>query len=390
MKRIAAILIAGFVILTGVVSCIYKFDMEGVEGQSGILVIEGDIIAGEKSYFTLSYSRSIANMSQSTVSTFADRVKVESESGSIYEGQLVWNPDTSYSYGTKFSYEVDTRNIPTFCKARLVVEKSPDSIFVSDWVSFTRTPPIDSVTYRIPEDKSALNVFVHSHSDDPDCKYFKWDYTEDWELHSFYWAYYEYDRETDMIYDLPYEDNHYYCWGSDKSRSINVFSTEKLKTNIVSDRQIASVPRNSRKLQDLYSINVIQKAISYEEYKYWEVLLQNSESTGDLFSPQPSELRGNIHMKGRDDTPVIGYVGASDAATKRIFIDCSTKGLFDWGLKTCYDTAFTNWSLASGSGYDPFAYDQPFQVYIWAPRKCVDCRTAGTKNKPSFWPTSHN
>jgi len=389
MKKIAVLLIAGFVILTGMVSCIYKFNVEGVEGQNGVLVIEGDIVAGEISYFTLSYTKDISKISSPSVSTVAKRVKVESESGYIYEGKLISERDTLFSYSTRFMYEVDTRDIPTFYKARLVVEKSADSIYVSDWVSFTKTPPIDSVTYRIPEDRSALDIFVHTHSDDSDCKYFKWDYTEDWELHSYYWAYYQYDKGTDMIYELPSSENRYYCWNTDKSRDINVFSTEKLKTNVVADRKLVSIPRDSRKLQDLYSINVIQKSISYEEYKYWDVLLQNSENTGDLFSPQPSELRGNIHMQGNEDVPVVGYVGASDAATKRLFVDCSSKNLFKWELKTCYDTVMTNWALASGQGLDPFGYDNFFGVYLWAPRKCVDCRTAGTKNKPSFWPTTH-
>ena len=55
---------------------------------------------------------------------------------------------------------------------------------------------------------------------------------------------------------------------------------------------------------------------------------KNTEQTGSLFDPQPSQLSGNIHCLTDPNELVIGYVEITQEQTQRIFI--SSSEVSDW------------------------------------------------------------
>ena len=57
------------------------------------------------------------------------------------------------------------------------------------------------------------------------------------------------------------------------------------------------MPVNEDRFTVLYSIQVQQRALSKEGYEYYLNVQQQNEEMGGIFTPQPSEIQGNISKK---------------------------------------------------------------------------------------------
>ena len=181
-----------------------------------------------------------------------------------------------------------------------------------------------------------------------------------------------------------------YCSSSSVSTGINIFSTETLSENIVKDYLVRSIPNDDRRISYLYSIEVYQKALSREAYKYWETLLKNNDGSAGIFAPQPNEMRGNIFCESDPNEMVLGYISSCAVEKKRIFIDRVDHRIY-LSQDVCTQEAkpVELWRNSYSSGWEPVFADPLSGEVMWAPKKCVDCRVYGHKNKPSFWPNDH-
>jgi hypothetical protein len=147
------------------------------------------------------------------------------------------------------------------------------------------------------------------------------------------------------------------------------------------------IPNGSEKLAVRYSILLRQYALDREGYNFYELMKKNTEDIVNIFSPQPSEIRGNINNINDSKEYVLGYVTASTVEEQRKFIQ------IPWHFfQGCYITKVPNipdsikFYFGPGGPLIPFAYDDPPPSYSGSSPECVDCtRRGGNTKRPSYW-----
>ena len=117
---------------------------------------------------------------------------------------------------------------------------------------------------------------------------------------------------------------------------------------------------------------------------------KNTETTGSIFAPLPSDLSSNIHCMSNPEEKVIGYMFVSTEETKRIFI--SNDEVPGWNYQSPCGTEFVEVGNASAAfannGLIPYATKTlglTILGYYASTEDCMDCRTRGSNVKPSFW-----
>jgi hypothetical protein len=142
----------------------------------------------------------------------------------------------------------------------------------------------------------------------------------------------------------------------------------------------------------MYYIKVKARNISEECYEYLRAIQENSNSTGSLMAPDPSQVVGNVRSDTDPLEVVYGYVGASQVAFKEMFIG---NALYRKSYES-YDTIIPNANSIPvlnhyyDIGFRPYYSEDEGENYYWVTDRCVDCtRAGGTKDKPSWWPTNN-
>jgi hypothetical protein len=180
-------------------------------------------------------------------------------------------------------------------------------------------------------------------------------------------------------------------------------TTESLSEDRLVDHELYTLNYHDRKISYVYSVEVNQTRITEEAYRYWQMMERNSTNVGGLFSPEPSELRGNIVNVDDEAEMVLGYVSVVNPVKYRLFIDDREirfyKELNPRLVPEYLVPGKPNWSITYREGWLPVSEYEPdnpevttrpgyVQLYNWLPANCVDCRfQGGTKQKPAYWPT---
>lgn len=203
-----------------------------------------------------------------------------------------------------------------------------------------------------------------------------------------------YNKDKNNLEAIPGEElgMRYYCWEKDSSTGIYIASTEKLSKNVVYRQPLKTIYPTDRRISLLYSLLVSQIALTQEGYIYWETLKKNTDETGGIFAPQPSEMRGNLESITNTGEPVIGFISASTVTQKRIFVSNQQLRVYKNTTICPLDTLKRgDWGLAAESGANEVIEDLPqFGAASWVVARCANCvKAGGTKNKPSFWPNAH-
>jgi hypothetical protein len=242
-------------------------------------------------------------------------------------------------------------------------------------------PPIDDLFYEkeIIEAgndqraaKEGCTIYLNTRDNSGNCKYFRWDYTETWEVR------------------VPYEIENNLCWATNKSSAILIKNAGILSENIVSRYPLNSISNETDRLEDKYSILVNQYSINETEYSYWDKMQKISQQTGSLYDIIPASIQGNIYCVDDPSRKVLGFFSVSAKASRRIFIEDSFSGLVD---------LYSNCPISP-----PIPFGQPVPTlgkYVWIivdgrmsmppfivytdKKFCADCTTRGTKIKPAYW-----
>ena len=109
------------------------------------------------------------------------------------------------------------------------------------------------------------------------------------------------------------------CWEIIHPTKINIMSDEFSDGKTIAARKIADVPiyhLNSGSL-----IEVKQQSINASAYKYYKILIEQSQNSGGLADTPPVSLIGNIESS--DKSPVAGYFRVTDETKYYHWIDRS-------------------------------------------------------------------
>lgn len=358
-------------------SCIVPFSPPEVSLDEQYLVVDGFFNVGGKdsSRIELRRTQNVNQTNQPVIETGA-AITVEAEAGGTYAfvesgaGAYVLPPGV-YAMEDKYRVRIRTVN---------------GQEYLSDFVTVSRTPAIDSVSYKLDRVRNAMIFYVNAHDEQNKTRFYRWKFEETWEYESTYSSALEIvDSQI-----VSRKENITKCWGNKKSGSILLGSTVRLSSDIIKDLPLNIVPISTNKLFRKYSILVKQYGLSREAFEYWTELSKSTQLTGGLFDPQPAQVTGNIKNIADPKSLVFGYFSASTEETRRITISPNL-GIFPRCTEP--DTIPVQ---CTGFPDDPCAFNtQQLLLTYWGPRsdsvlvatpECTDCRASGgTNRKPSFW-----
>ena len=364
--------------------CIDEYNPRGIEEISNLLVVEGTVTDGE-SVFKLSRSVGLMeDLSKSDNSINDALVYVEKENGERIQGYL----------SAEGTYTVATEKLDAKAKYRFYAVVDNDE-YSSGFLSPLYTPEIDDIALIKRRDGVPVDVCVTTHDPYDQSRYYLWSYEEHWEVKAELFANFGLlDGDLDY-FSLSSPRNTYYCWAKDSSKTMILGTAEKLVENTIYQKKIKEIPCSDERLSILYYINVKQMQIRKEAYDYFFNIQKNVEQTGSIFSPVPSEIKGNIICSTNPDLPVIGYIDVSSITERDLFNDGSE--LYEAPVAVCHSSITDDVSLAYPTyGYYEVVMNVPIDLalrlpILYAPHDCVDCRRKdrATKNKPVFWPNNH-
>lgn len=369
-----------FLLISGTWSCRQNYTPPAIKAVNSYLVADGFLNAGSDStIILLSRTRGLTAPSTPILETNA-QVFVEGDGG--FAAQL--------AYLGSGRYGSPGLNLDIVQKYRVRIQTANGSEYLSDFTPVKPSPPIDSISWQ--KSDTGITVFVNTHDPSKNSTYYRWEYAETWEYHSFYESFAHYNPVDTSVITNAIEVPHI-CWDNDHSDNILIATSANLSSDIIYLKPLTVIPPNSEKFSVKYSIIVKQYAITSDAYNYWETLRKTTEEAGTLFDQEPSQITGNIHCVNNPKEPVIGYIGAGIVAQQRIFV--SNSQVAPWQTnEPCGTIALhSKDSLAyyeNTGGWD-ILYTLPpgrYQIsaYILSSDFCVDCTARrGSDVKPAFW-----
>jgi Domain of unknown function (DUF4249) len=356
--------------------CVQKYVSPYVSPPTGYLVVEGYISGNGPTQFSLSRTIPLPGDSAIPMVTGA-KVQVEGSDNSVY-------PLVEDSPGV---YSVDTLALNTATQYRLRIATTDGQQYLSSYVQYLPTPPIDSINWVY--NSTGVNIYANTHDPTGNIRYFQWNYTETWQYTAAEPSTFMYDDTNNtVVYRYALADQIYNCWITDNSADIILGNSAKLAQATIYEQPVNFIPLGTQRLSVLYSILVRQYALTEDAYNFLYMMQQNTESLGSIFDATPSQLVGNIQCLTHPNEPVVGYVSAGNVQQDSIFIgrppnwpyvfecavpDRSTVNEPD-SLLTWLSSGLATVTIDSGRIYFNNA-------------DCVDCRTKGGVNqRPSWWP----
>jgi len=372
--------------------CIQKFQPMLSSAPTGYLVVEG-IINGSGGSASVTLSRTTTLSDTSIVFEEGAMVQVEGNDNSVHIF-------TSQGNGI---YCIADLSLSSAGQYRLRIKTADGDEYLSDFSPMITTPAIDSVSWQLTA--GGLQVYANTHDPQHSVKYYKWDFLETWEYHSPYVKQLLYDTTylpgsgapILNVGQIPTDTTVYTCWQSAPSTNILLASTTALSSDVVYDFPLTLIPQSSVKLTTDYSILVRQYGLTEDAFNFLQIMKSNTQETGSIFSPQPSQLQGNVHSLTHPAETVVGYVGFCSVQSQRVFIHNSQLPLL-WSSYVSPCTEDSIYVLDPNNRYYPQnqisgAISEGLvpttlinlNLFLAAPASCVDCTLTGTNQKPSFW-----
>ncbi|MCB0776767.1 MAG: DUF4249 domain-containing protein [Chitinophagaceae bacterium] len=361
------------IIFAWLIGCKKPYSPSVISSNRSMLVVEGNLNAGADST-TLRLTRTFKlddtarliaeNNAQLTIEGRDNSVRSLSGSGNGY-------------------YTSSNLNLIIGKEYRLRIITSGGNEYLSDYVKARITPDIDSVGWD--RDITGAHVYVNTGDPSGNTVYYRWNYDETWEIRSYYYSRFVYENGGVRPRLLPAEDVSV-CWKNDQSRQIILANSKSLTQDIIYKKPIVTIPSGSEKFQVRYSILLRQYSLDKNAYDFFEIMKKNTEEIGSIFSPQPSEIRGNIHNVNDLSEAVIGYVTVSEEKQKRVFITRPTQWDFSLSCTSIDVPKMADSINYYFGGYQYVPYDEGPTVYLGTEPYCADCTIrGGVTTKPSFW-----
>jgi hypothetical protein len=386
MKKWFGIKWSLFVLAALCCQCKEKYVSPYVTPNVGYLVVEGFITGNAPINYTLSRTLPLPGDSTIPRESGAD-VEVEgSDNSSI---SLVDQGGGVYS-------SVDTPMLNAQTRYRLRIHTSEGEDYLSDFVPFRLSPPIDSINWI--ETSAGVTIYANTHDPANATHYYQWNFDETWEFHADEESEYEYDTAAGRVIPRPASSEIWTCWHEGPSTNVLLGNSTKLAQDVIYEQPLELLPKNGVQLSILYTTLVRQYALTDSAYSYYSILQKNTEEMGSIFDAQPSALIGNIHSLTRPAEQVLGFISAGTVRQERIWI--SPAQVPDWRYIPACPSPNIVVGLDSISEVYPFTQGGwiPIDLHVppgsngvdgWTSNvvACVDCRAeGGVLYKPSYWP----
>jgi hypothetical protein len=185
---------------------------------TGYLVVEGYITGNGPTSFKL--SRTIPLPGDSTIPAVTGaQLQIEGSDNSIY-------PLTETGNGY---YLLSSINMNTATRYRLRITNVNSETYLSDYVPYKPTPPIDSVNWT--RNPTGVNIYVNTHDPTGNTRYYQWNYIETWQYTStepsgLLW-------DGDSLVPRPASQQIYTCWHNDSATSILIGTSEALAQDLI-------------------------------------------------------------------------------------------------------------------------------------------------------------
>jgi hypothetical protein len=272
---------------------------------------------------------------------------------------------------------------------------TPDGLsYESDFDTLLSCPPIEKLDYDIEEQGTSdpsktyygIRFYLDLTGSSQQARSFMWKYEETWEYRAYYPIHYMWDG--DSLYDYtPELEGYKTCYLTSRLKEYQVGTTALLKGNEIRRQPIHFVSNQSPRLQEKYSLLVLQHSLSDAAYDYLERLRSQSGNTGGLFENQPTSTRGNIYNTQDPEERVLGFFMASQVTKKRIMVDEA----LDITIPNFYCPLDTAWVT------EDFGLEVPYYMYsatvdgtgppyVYSYPACHNCLyRGGTNVKPEYW-----
>ncbi len=360
-----------------VISCVKPFEPPVITNPNSYLVVEGVAIPGsDTTRITLSRSRNLSDTT-SFIPENSASVRIVSKLGQTYQlnpkGKGLYTGLLNLAQGQEYQIKINTND---------------GFQYESDFVSAVITPPIDSLTWKQDND---VTVYVNTRDPQNKTRFYRWEYIETWEYHSYYESIIGYDKSNDLLYFLDSSEKKFACWDSVYSDKVIIGASDQLSEDVITNLPVTSVPVGSDKISVRYSILVRQFGLTRDAYDFWQEIKKNGTQVGGLFDPLPSQLIGNIRCTSNPDEPVIGYFSIATVQTKRLYI--LNNQVINW-KGTNYDVLCTP-RITTPDSTSYFLWDPNLAPAYYISGGglaisnvfCVDCTLQGGINrKPGYWP----
>jgi len=368
--------------------CVTEFKANLPSGDQQILIVDGSIMGDSTVIFQLSKSYSVdSTLAPPDVFNIDATITIIGNNG--YES----TPATPLGNG---AYSINTGTLDDNVEYGIKIIYNGDT-YQSALSKPLLTPEIDSLSWVQPEINGPVGICVSTHDNNTnEPEFFLWDYVEDWEINASYPTSAFFNPEDSTFYS-DFSEPFYHCWKHNVSSNYIVGSTESLKENQIINKQFYQAELLDR-FTVLYCITVNQKTISKSAYDYYQNRIQLNEEMGGLFTPQPSNLDGNISCTTNPSKRAIGYVGVTKNTThKRLFVypQQISHPYNDCGVISQEDVnAYLTQIGITYADYYKLGYRPAFSLNsltffpdYWALSPCTNCTyNGGSKVKPDFWP----
>ena len=377
-KKIPLLLL--FLLLLG--GCKQRYDSPYKSPATGYLVVEGYISGNSPTRYTLSRVIELPGDSSIPMETKA-KLQVEGNDNTIF-------PLGEQGNGV---YGVGGLALSPTVQYRLRIQTSNGESYLSDYVPFKPTPPIDSINWI--QDADGVTIYANTHDPANSTRYYQWEFDETWAYDAAEFSYYKWlGYPTDSVRVRADSEFVFHCWQNKPSTPLLLGSSVKLAQDVIYRQPLQQIPTMSQQFSILYSTMVRQYALTQAGYDFLSLMKSNTESLGSIFDAQPSQLKGNIHCLTNPAEPVVGYVSAGTVQQQRIFISRFQVG--DIGYQFACQQPDTPVARALAIQFFEYQDYVPLGLIIqngqtvgWTANAkfCVDCTIqGGTTKKPSFWP----
>jgi len=402
------ILFVSSVLTLALIGCVSEFDAKLPFNDIQILIVDGSITEGEATfYLSRNYpldSSVVSNLDMEAKLTIFDSNENHSQPAIKKDSTVTRTINGRKEEVREAYWIVAVGELSNEMEYGIQIEYNGD-IYRSTLSKPLRTPEIDSISWVQPAREGAVSFRISTHDDNTNgSKFFLWNYTENWEITAefattIFYGYGSPTRPQGYYIDMPAP--YYYCWKKDVSNKILIGSTESLGENRIVNQQFFEVAAGNDRFSVLYCITVYQKAITKEAHEYYQNKSQFNDEMGGLFTPQPSEEKGNITCVTDPAKRVIGYVETVRNITqKRIFVyetEITRPNINHDCQETLHESVVPTWAASHVDfyrmGYRPAGSPSMSGTFPvkWAKRSCTDCtaKANSTKDKPDFWPNDH-